>query len=281
METILSSLKRTISERSNSDSSESSSPQEKRSKSLAEEDEVLQALNMAGNVSEKLDKILGELKKLEKLDAIEATLKDLTSRLENVESTIDKMKDDARAVESSIKGMDKSLTYLNKEVEELRGTVEDKDKQIEYLHTQHLYLESYSRRENLKFFGIPENEGSASQGKDAFGTIDVLCEFLHDVLGFGDPKRNMEFQRVHRIGKSVRGKPRPILARFLRYQDRETVLRAGFELKGTEYMILQDFPQEIIEGRPKLKEAKKRGQKVSFSKSEPDKLFIDGKFISA
>ena len=265
METILSSLKRTISERSNSDSSESSSPREKRSKSLAEEDEVLQALNMAGNVSEKLDKILGELKKLEKLDAIEATLKDLTSRLGNVESTIDKMKEDARAVESSIKGMDKSLTYLNKEVEELRGTVEDKDKQIEYLHTQHLYLESYSRRENLKFFGIPENEASASEGKDAVGTIDVLCEFLHDVLGFGDPKRNMEFQRVHRIGKSVRGKPRPILARFLRYQDRETVLRAGFELKGTEYMILQDFPQEIIERRrkqmPKLKEAKKKGPK--------------------
>ena len=54
MKTILSSLKRTISERSNSDSSESSSPQEKRSKSLAEEDEVLQALNMASNVSEKL-----------------------------------------------------------------------------------------------------------------------------------------------------------------------------------------------------------------------------------
>ena len=137
----------------------------------------------------------------------------------------------------------------------------------------------------MKFFGIPENEASASEGKDAIGTIDVLCEFLHNVLGFGDPKRNMEFQRVHRIDKSVRGKPRPILARFLRYQDRETVLHAGFGLKDTGYMILQDFPQEIIERRrkqmPKLKEAKKRSQEVSFSKSEPDKLFIDGKFISA
>ena len=87
------SLKRTISQRSNSDSSESSSLWEKRPKSLAEEDEVLQVLNIAGNVSEKLDKILGELKKLEKLDAIEATLKDLTSRLGKVESTIDKMKE--------------------------------------------------------------------------------------------------------------------------------------------------------------------------------------------
>ena len=124
------SLKRTISQRSNSDSSESSSLWEKRPKSLAEEDEVLQALNIAGNVSEKLDKILGELKKLEKLDAIEAKLKDLTSRLGNVESTIDKMKETARAVDSSITGMDESLTHLIKEVEELRGTVEDKDKQI-------------------------------------------------------------------------------------------------------------------------------------------------------
>ena len=41
--------------------------------------------------------------------------------------------------------MDKSLTYLNKDVDELRGTVEDKDKQIEYLHVQHLYPESYSQ----------------------------------------------------------------------------------------------------------------------------------------
>ena len=53
--------------------------------------------------------------------------------------------------------------------------------------------------------------------------------------------------------------------RFLRYQDRETVLRAGFELKDTEYMILQDFPEEIIERRrkqmPKLKEDKKKGPK--------------------
>ena len=43
-------------------------------------------------------------------------------------------------------------------------------------------------------------------------------------------------------------------------------------------MMLQDFPQEIIEKRckmmPKLKEAKGKGLRVSFSKSEPDKLII-------
>ena len=185
METTPPSFKRTISEGSNSDSSESSSPWEKPPKSLVEEDEVLQALNMAGNLSEKLDKILGEIKKLEKLDAIETTLKDLTSRLGNVESTIDKMREDARAVDSSIKGMDESLTHLNKEVEELRGTVEDKDKQIEYLHTQHLYLESYSRRENLKFLAYRKAKPALRRGKMRLAQLMFCVIFFMMSLALG------------------------------------------------------------------------------------------------
>ena len=135
--------------------------------------------------------------------------------------------------------MKSSIKFLeNLELGELLLEKRDKDKQIEYLQTQHLYLELYRRRENLKFFGIPESEASPLEGKDAVGPIDVLCDCLHNVLGFGDPKRNMEFQQVHRIAKSVPGKPMLILARFLHYQDRETVLRVGFELKDTEYLFL-------------------------------------------
>ncbi|RMX57605.1 hypothetical protein pdam_00015745 [Pocillopora damicornis] len=126
---------------------------------------------------------------------------------------------------------------LNLELGELLLEKRDKDKQIEYLQTQHLYLELYRRRENLKFFGIPESEASSLEGKDAVGPIDVLCDCLHNVLGFGDPKRNMEFQQVHRIAKSVPGKPMLILARFLHYQNRETVLRVGFELKDTDEVV--------------------------------------------
>ena len=48
--------------------------------------------------------------------------------------------------------------------------------------------------------------------------------------------------------------------------------------------MLQDFPQEIIEKRhkmmPELKEARGKGLRVSFSKSEPDKLIINGKIVS-
>ena len=37
----------------------------------------------------------------------------------------------------------------------------------------------------------------------------------------------IDLQRVHHLGKPAAGKIKPIIARFLRYPDRENVLRAS------------------------------------------------------
>ena len=188
-----------------------------------------------------LDKIL---KKLEKLDAIELTLRDMSSRLTKAETAVEKLERETRKMNSEINTMDTGLATLNNEVSTLRGEIMAKEERINNLHMKHLYLESsYSRRENLKFFGIPEKEANIEEGGEAFDTRAVLNQFLETVLGFQDPRINREIQRVHRVGKSNNGKPRPILARFLRFKDRERILRQGFKLKGTKYMMLQDFPQ--------------------------------------
>ena len=290
------SSKRTRSERSSTSSTESSSPKDKRSKTKKsdlgrceievaeiEEETVRDMTNTPDNQDIKpvLDMIL---KKLEKLDAIELSLRDISSRLARTETTVERLESETRMMDSKIDTMDAGLTNLNDEVSALRGKLTEKEKQINELHMKHLYLESYSRRENLKFFGIPEKEVNAVEGGEALDTRTVLNHFLETALGFHDPSNTIEIQRVHRVGKSINGKPRPILARFLRFQDRERILSQGFKLKDTEYMILQDFPQEIIEKRrkkmPKLKEAKEKGLRVSFSKSEPDKLIINGKVVS-
>ena len=61
------------------------------------------------------------------------------------------------------------------------------------------------------------------------------------------------------------------------------VLRTSFHHRDPGIKVLEDYPQEIIERRrkqmPKLKEAKRNGMKVSFSKAEQDKLYINGKFV--
>ena len=286
------SSKRTRSERSSTSPTESSSPKDKHSKTKKSdlgrceievaEETVRDMTNTPDNQDIKpvLDMIL---KKLEKLDAIELSLRDISSRLARTETTVEKLESETCMMDSKIDTMDAWLN-LNDEVSALRGKLTEKEKQINELHMKHLYLESYSRRENLKFFGIPEKEVNAVEGGEALDTRTVLNHFLETALGLHDPSNSIEIQRVHRVGKSINGKPRPILARFLRFQHRERILSQGFKLKDTEYMILQDFPQEIIEKRrkkmPKLKEAREKGLRVSFSKSEPDELIINGKVVS-
>ena len=48
-------------------------------------------------------------------------------------------------------------------------------------------------------------------------------------------------------------------------------------------MVYADFPKEISEKRkkqwPHLKKAREEGKIAFFSKREPDKLFIDGRFV--
>ena len=52
-------------------------------------------------------------------------------------------------------------------------------------------------------------EGPQDQPED---TEEILRDFLECELGFLDAQ-NVEFQRVHRTGKTKDGKPHPILAR--------------------------------------------------------------------
>ena len=90
----------------------------------------------------------------------------------------------------------------------------------------------------------------------------------------------IEFQRVHRVGKTNQdGKPRAIIARFLRYRDREFIFSKTSLLKDSQFGISADLPKEIVIRRKeqfkKLIEARKSGKLAFFSRAEPYKLYID------
>ena len=79
----------------------------------------------------------------------------------------------------------------------------------------------------------------------------------------------IEFQRVHRVGKTnVDGKPRSIIARFLRYQDRKFIFSKTSLLKDSQFGISADLPKEIVKRRKdqvkKLIEARRSGKLAFF-----------------
>ena len=147
--------------------------------------------------------------------------------------------------------------------------------QINDINSKNLYLEAYSRRENIKFFNIPEVREE--------DTEEVLRNFMERDLGYRNA-RSVEIQRVHRL-TSRRNRdtaPRPIIARLLRYKDVEEIFSLGRRLEETDIQMFRDLPLEIIKRRKDqmavFKEARRQGMRASFSKSQPDKLFINGKF---
>ena len=90
--------------------------------------------------------------------------------------------------------------------------------EINPLRDKKLYMEVYQRRENLRFFGIKKKADTEEEARE------VLVGFLKTGLGIENADQ-IEFQRVHRVGKRVssNGKPRQIIARFLKYSQREDV----------------------------------------------------------
>lgn len=108
--------------------------------------------------------------------------------------------------------MDEGLNWFNKEVEDIKLRMRSLEAAKEDLHTRQPYAEAYSRRENLKFFGLAEKEThGVSEVSEAINTPEVLFEFLKNGLGFEDSEKKFESQRVYRLGKPVSGKIRPII----------------------------------------------------------------------
>ena len=107
-------------------------------------------------------------------------------------------------------------------------------------------------------------------------------------LKMDKPRARIEIQRVHRLGKPNGKGPRLIIARFLRFSDREEVLsqaRANPGLNEKDMYVFDDLPKDLYDLRKKkqletFKQAKRKGYSAHFSKAQPDKLFVNGKFIA-
>ena len=208
-----------------------------------ENDVVLTALEMTDDLGGILKQILEKLKKLDSIEntvrKIEVSLAKLEARTakldffqEKAASDIEQLKFGQDLIEKNQekaqKATAKKLEALDKKLAELGEKEKLIDSKIEELNTKDLYLEAYSRRENIKFNNIEESSPSGSREED---TEEVLRSFMERELGYGDA-RSVEIQRVHRLGKKRSdGESRPILARFLRSKDCDKILSLGHRLR--------------------------------------------------
>lgn len=272
--------KRKARESSNSSAS-GASPVEKRARELnssSSPERSTEVFEMPSDALEsKLDLILKRLETMDsKLEEINTTVSNLESKFNILEGRVEKLENDQSTMRTAVKELQDGLQEFNTQVNEATAAREKASELCENrykeLENKLLYAEVYQRRENLRFYGISEEE----EGGDC---RMVLNSFLEQQCGV--QTEGIEFQGVHRIGKTHDdGSPRAIIARFLRYSDREAVFSKAKSLKDSGYRIAADLPKEIVNRRKlqskKLVDARKAGKIAFFSRAEPDKLYIDG-----
>ena len=211
---------------------------------------------------------------LEKLENLERYVKEADEKVSNLQAKVVCFESFKNKTEKKIKELEDGLDFKNTERESFKEKFDKLKCEINQLRDEKLYMEVYQRRENLRFFGIKEEADTEEDARD------VLVGSLKTELGMENADQ-IEFQRVRRLGKRVssNGKPRQIIARFLKYPQREEVMSNARKLKGKNFGISPDLPSEILERRKKkmkhFKQAKKDGKAAFFSRAEPDKLFID------
>lgn len=246
------------------------------------------------DLSKKMDTVLSKLKKLDNIESILDNLFKDVSNIKDTVANLDKdikdLKEKVKKPDKTVKELEESVDFNDEEIAVLKCDVRAAQHTADDLKKQLLYQEHYSRRENLMFIGIKEHSTTSvdEQGTHhdlAENTKEVIYKFMEEELQIRNPRDKIEFQRIHRVGKPKQdGSPRPVIARFLRYADREMVLlQARKTLKDKDFSVFEDMPKELYELKKsqnkKFKEAKKKGYTVYFSKKFPDKLYVNGQFI--
>ena len=259
----------------------------------------------AANMCQQLQNIQGQLEmQNERWQSVENKLADQSARMTNIESQISQF----NQVKQTVSENARTIDAINKQMRSLQLKIDDYDNNVlEYSNicdnvitantelgskvNDMLYRVSTvedkvvdvqwrNMRENLIFTGIPESE----RQYDGYGRIkpedckSVIKEFLRSEMFIS---RDIQFDRVHRLGKFRRDQqyPRPIIAKFTYYKDKEDVRQTAPEvLMGKRFGVREQFPQEIEDTRKLLYPVAKNARRNPDNRVRlvRDKLFING-----
>lgn len=234
---------------------------------------VLAEVREAMNESEKSEHIYSVLKSISlRLDNIESNqiaIMKLTSRVTSIETEVTNIKTQNTDLESKlttntadIKVIQKQLNANNNMAQDL-GSIRQANVKLQDTVTD---LQCRSMKNNLVFRGLQEQPDENISVK--------VRNFIKQELGV---ERDLEFGNIHRFGKPNNGRPRPIVVRFLYYDQLSMVRDNAYRLKNKNFSINEQFPPHIEEVRrtlyPVAKHYKSQGHRTKMVR---DKLFING-----
>ena len=105
----------------------------------------------------KIDLVLSKLSNVEaKMEELNVAVKGLQSKVTSLEIEVDSVKTIQKALDDNFTSLERNTVFVDEQVQELTAKTYKNSNDVSDTRRKLLYLEAYSRRENLKFEGIPE-----------------------------------------------------------------------------------------------------------------------------
>lgn len=174
------------------------------------------------------------------------TLDKLSNQLDSLCSRMDELESKVKYIEYHFEeGMD----HIELELKEIREELKSKAslEELNKANTTIIDLVNRSKRNNIVIHNIPE--GAEGNSPDCSGLVQSI---LRDKLGI---QASMEIERAHRTpmarpsnaqSNNNNRKPRPVHVKFLRYRDREAVLKKATQTKNLGFQDQRIFISDDI-----------------------------------
>jgi regulator of replication initiation timing len=156
-----------------------------------------------------------------------SSLKDIVNVQKNV---TDRLVNENKRLQQRNRELDERLSYIEHRVDE---------------------NEQHDRNVNLLLKGIPEVNGNGQGGNRNRVQEDTTKKFIDAVNRHFDPQNHLKMDdiaRSHRLGGLKKnGKPRPIIARFVRETKKMDTYRVKKKLKGTGISLAENLTSHRTE----------------------------------
>ena len=196
----------------------------------------------------------------------------LSEKMDKLGERVDGIEEKIASLEVQNQDMESGVSNLEMDVEEIKGSLATKAGTSEITEVKRLIVDLVNRnkRNNVVLHNVPE--GAEGSNIDCTGLVHT---FLRDTMGI---PQAMEIERAHRTPMTSRpgtsdanAKPRPIHVRFLRYRDREVMLKTStqkrnLEIRGKRIFISDDVHKDTREQHRRLmKKVKEMREKGNFA----------------
>lgn len=185
----------------------------------------------------KLGKLQEDLKKhfKEELDKVYDRIGKLEQKHQEADKVITTMRNDLSDMEVDLARVVNENRELKKKNKDLKETI-DETKYANKVNEMHVNeLEQYTRRNNIRIYGIDDRNKEESSAE----TTTRVINFLKSKLDIDLSSRDINI--AHRIGRFREDGNRVIICRFVSRMNRNEIIKKRTKLKGTAFVIREDL----------------------------------------